>query len=62
MPNYILPRAITLIEVVQMKMVRILRRETEHFDVLDETAEDLVDEDGISSEEAGFLAGWEEAY
>jgi len=45
-----------------MKMVRILRREAEHFDVLDETAEDLVDEDGISAEEAGFLAGWEEAY
>ena len=44
-----------------MKMVRILKRDAEDFGVLDETTEDLMDEDGISPEEAGFLMGWDDA-
>ena len=45
-----------------MKVVRILKRESEDFKLLDETAEELVDGDGMTPEEAGFLMGWEESY
>jgi len=44
-----------------MKMVRILKKETERFDALDEDAEKLMDGDEMTAEEAGFLMGWEEA-
>jgi len=41
-----------------MKIVRIIKKEEENFKALDETTEDLMDEDGITPEEAGFLMGW----
>ncbi|MEM4336881.1 MAG: hypothetical protein QXG86_02655 [Candidatus Woesearchaeota archaeon] len=44
-----------------MKVVRILKKEAEKFNVLDEDTEELLEEDKITPEEAGFLAGWEEA-
>ena len=62
MAKYILKDAVIPTEVVKMKMVRILKKEHEHFDVLDENSEELMDEDKITPEEAGFLMGWDEAY
>lgn len=44
-----------------MKVVRILRRSEADFDILDEATEELMEEDGITPEEAGFLMGWEDA-